>query len=235
MSRRRRTTTSFAPVWRLSSSTASASPTLWPFTTLNPACGLSGCSRKNQRATPGCERSSATERMDSEFLRLRESWSRLIEDAGLQYNFVASQQIESGDLIRSGYRVLVLPRSTALSAKESQSRSKSSPPRWSRRGGRRARSVRRALSPACNTSSEGPRDLRKDDPQSTSTRSITTSIVSSVKRAQPTPQCNSCSGPQASLLSSASRMLQANRRSGSNYTDFGMAALLSWACTRILS
>jgi hypothetical protein len=64
------------------------------------------------------DRTSATERMDSEFLRLRDSWCRLIEDAGLQYDFVASQQIESGDLLRKGFRVLVLPRSTALSAKE---------------------------------------------------------------------------------------------------------------------
>src|SRR5699024_2558586 len=66
------------------------------------------------------DRSSATERMDSEFLRLRESWCRLIEDAGLQYDFVASQQVESGDLLRRGYRVLILPRSTALSAKEAE-------------------------------------------------------------------------------------------------------------------
>lgn len=64
------------------------------------------------------DRTSSTERMDSQFMRLRESWCRMIEDAGLQYSFVASQQIESGELIRSGYRVLILPRSTALSARE---------------------------------------------------------------------------------------------------------------------
>ena len=31
----------------------------------------------------------AAERLDSEFLRLRESWCRIIEDSGLQYNFVS--------------------------------------------------------------------------------------------------------------------------------------------------
>jgi hypothetical protein len=65
-------------------------------------------------------RSSSTERKDSEFLRLRESYCRLIEDLGLQYNFVAYGQVEAGELTRRGYRVLILPRSTALSAKEAE-------------------------------------------------------------------------------------------------------------------
>jgi hypothetical protein len=65
-------------------------------------------------------RSSSTERLDSGFLRLRESWCRLIEDLGLQYNFVAYAQVEKGELLRGGYRVLVLPRSTSLSAAEAQ-------------------------------------------------------------------------------------------------------------------
>ncbi len=63
-------------------------------------------------------RSSSTERMDSEFLRVRESWCRLIEDLGLQYNFVAYGQVENGELLRAGYRVFVLPRSTSLSEAE---------------------------------------------------------------------------------------------------------------------
>ena len=63
-------------------------------------------------------RSSADERRDNDFLRLRESWCRLIEDLGLQYNFVAYRQIAQGELIQHGYRVLVLPRSSALSAAE---------------------------------------------------------------------------------------------------------------------
>jgi hypothetical protein len=64
-------------------------------------------------------RSSSTERMDSAFLRLRESYCRLIEDLGLQYNFVSYGQVEAGELMRGGYRALILPRSSALSDQES--------------------------------------------------------------------------------------------------------------------
>ena len=63
-------------------------------------------------------RMSSTERKDSDFLRLRESYCRLIEDEGLQYKFVAYGQVEEGELIRGGYRVLILPQSSALSAAE---------------------------------------------------------------------------------------------------------------------
>ncbi len=65
-------------------------------------------------------RSAADERIDNHFLRLRESWCRLIEDMGLQYNFVAYAQIAEGELIKRGYRVLILPRSSALSAAEAR-------------------------------------------------------------------------------------------------------------------
>lgn len=65
-------------------------------------------------------RSSADERIDNDFLRLRESWCRLIEDLGLQYNFVAYGQIEQGELIHRGYRVLILPQSSSLSAAEAR-------------------------------------------------------------------------------------------------------------------
>jgi len=65
-------------------------------------------------------RSSSTERMDSEFLRLRESYCRLVEDLGLQYRFVAYGQLEQGELLKRGYRVLILPRSSALSEAEVQ-------------------------------------------------------------------------------------------------------------------
>ncbi len=64
------------------------------------------------------ERNSSTERKDSEFLRLRESYCKLIEDEGLQYKFVSYDQVENGDLIAGGYKVLILPRSSALSARE---------------------------------------------------------------------------------------------------------------------
>jgi hypothetical protein len=63
-------------------------------------------------------RSPKAERTDNEFLRLRESWCRVIEDAGLQYNFVSYDQVEQNELLRDGYRVLILPRSSALSAAE---------------------------------------------------------------------------------------------------------------------
>jgi len=56
--------------------------------------------------------------IDNHFFALRESWCRLIEDLGLQYNFVAYGQIEQGELLKRGYRVLILPRSSALSTQE---------------------------------------------------------------------------------------------------------------------
>jgi hypothetical protein len=66
------------------------------------------------------DRSSSRERMDSDFLKLRESWTKLVEDQGLQYNFVAYAQVEQGELLKRGYRVLVLPHSSALSTAEAQ-------------------------------------------------------------------------------------------------------------------
>jgi hypothetical protein len=66
------------------------------------------------------DRSSATERQDSEFLRVRESYCRLIEDLGLQYDFVAYDQVEAGVLTQRGYRALILPRSSALSEAEAR-------------------------------------------------------------------------------------------------------------------
>lgn len=63
-------------------------------------------------------RNSSSERRDSEFLRVRESWCRLVEDLGSQYNFVAYGQVENGELLKRGYRVLILPRSSSLSAAE---------------------------------------------------------------------------------------------------------------------
>lgn len=65
-------------------------------------------------------RNSSTEYRDSEFLRLRESWCRLIEDEGLQYNFISYGQVEDGELLRRGYKVLILPHSSALSAAEAK-------------------------------------------------------------------------------------------------------------------
>jgi hypothetical protein len=63
-------------------------------------------------------RNSSTEYRDSDFLRLRISYCKLLEDEGLQYNFVSYGQVEEGELVKRGYKVLILPRSTALSARE---------------------------------------------------------------------------------------------------------------------
>jgi hypothetical protein len=70
--------------------------------------------------TAWAARDSARERKDSEFLRVRESWCRLVEDLGLQYNFVAYKQVEEGALARDGYKVLILPRSSSLSTLEAE-------------------------------------------------------------------------------------------------------------------
>ncbi|MGI8992611.1 MAG: beta-galactosidase [Bryobacteraceae bacterium] len=64
------------------------------------------------------DRGAGKDRTDDEFLRLRESWCELIEDQGLQYNFVSYTQMERGELLKGGYRVLVLPRSSSLSIAE---------------------------------------------------------------------------------------------------------------------
>jgi hypothetical protein len=66
------------------------------------------------------KRFSSAEYKDSNFLRLRESYCRLIEDSGLQYNFVSYGQVETGELMRGGYRVLILPHSSAISAAEAK-------------------------------------------------------------------------------------------------------------------
>ncbi len=67
---------------------------------------------------PWMDRNASTERSDNPFLRMRESWCRLLEDLGFQYNFVAYGQVEEGELAKRGYRVLVLPTSSSLSAAE---------------------------------------------------------------------------------------------------------------------
>ncbi|TJY44122.1 hypothetical protein E5161_01615 [Cohnella pontilimi] len=50
----------------------------------------------------------------------RQGWIDVLEDLGFQYNFVATQQIEAGDLIADGYRLLILPYSIALSDREAE-------------------------------------------------------------------------------------------------------------------
>ncbi len=54
------------------------------------------------------------------FARVRDSFVRVVEDLGLQSNFVSYEQIEGGELLNGGYKVLVLPQSVAMSKKECQ-------------------------------------------------------------------------------------------------------------------
>jgi len=63
-------------------------------------------------------RSPKYERSNNGFMRLRESWCDLIEDQGLQPEFVSYMQVANGDLLRRGYHVLVLPESSSLSVAE---------------------------------------------------------------------------------------------------------------------
>ena len=54
----------------------------------------------------------------SHFTGVRNSWTKLVEDLGLQYNFVGGRQIEEGRLQGGRYRVLVMPQSLAVSRGE---------------------------------------------------------------------------------------------------------------------
>jgi len=63
-------------------------------------------------------RFSSYEAKHSRFARVRDSFVRLIEDIGLQFNFISYEQIETGELLNGGYRVLLLPQSVAMSPKE---------------------------------------------------------------------------------------------------------------------
>lgn len=54
------------------------------------------------------------------FEKNRQGWIHLLEDCGYQYVFLASQQIEAGELQQRGFKLLVLPYSIALSAEETE-------------------------------------------------------------------------------------------------------------------
>ena len=66
------------------------------------------------------KRGASYERGHNDFLRLRESWSHAIEDQGMQFNFVSYLQVEDGELAKHGYRVLILPHSSSMSAAEAE-------------------------------------------------------------------------------------------------------------------
>ena len=65
-------------------------------------------------------RDASYERSHNNFVRVRESWGHALEDQGRQYSFVSYMQVEEGELLRHGYRMLVLPHSSSLSAKEAE-------------------------------------------------------------------------------------------------------------------
>lgn len=57
---------------------------------------------------------------DSLCVAVRNSWTKLIEDMALQYNFVGKGQIETGVLSTGEYKVFVMPQSIAVSEKEAE-------------------------------------------------------------------------------------------------------------------
>jgi hypothetical protein len=63
-------------------------------------------------------RFSSWEASHSRLTRVRSSWTKLIQDLGLQYDFVSTQQILDGVLEERGYRALVLPQSMAIGSEE---------------------------------------------------------------------------------------------------------------------
>lgn len=61
------------------------------------------------------DRDSRAERLESDFMRLRESCTKLIEDHLLGYSFVAYEQLENGDFDGMDKKLLILPQSIAMS------------------------------------------------------------------------------------------------------------------------
>ncbi len=52
------------------------------------------------------------------FMDNRDGWTNILKDLGFQFDMVARQQIEAGELLNKGFRVLVLPFSVAITDKE---------------------------------------------------------------------------------------------------------------------
>jgi hypothetical protein len=73
-------------------------------------------SREDRDTWP--RRFSSYEAIFSRIARVRDSFLRVVEDLGLDYNFVSYEQIENDELLRAAYRVLLLPQSVAMSARE---------------------------------------------------------------------------------------------------------------------
>ncbi len=71
-----------------------------------------------QKQQPWIERESWQDRLDSEFLRLRESWTKVLEDNMRQYDFIAYGQLENGEFDEMDMRLVILPQSIAMSQAE---------------------------------------------------------------------------------------------------------------------
>jgi hypothetical protein len=65
-------------------------------------------------------RFSSYESQHSRHAAVRNGWLKLLQDLGYSPKFVSTEQIENGELEKGGYRVLVMPDSWQLSAKESE-------------------------------------------------------------------------------------------------------------------
>ena len=55
---------------------------------------------------------------DSRFIAVRNSWTKLIEDLQVQYDFVSATGVESGELSSGKYKIFIMPESIAVSAAE---------------------------------------------------------------------------------------------------------------------
>jgi hypothetical protein len=65
-------------------------------------------------------RFSSYEAVHSRITRVRDSWCRMLEDLGYQYDFVSTDQILDGTLAERGYEVLILPQSMAVREEEAE-------------------------------------------------------------------------------------------------------------------
>jgi len=48
------------------------------------------------------------------------AWGKLLEDCGLQYNYLPSELIASDYLLKAGYKVLIMPKTIAMGSQETQ-------------------------------------------------------------------------------------------------------------------
>jgi len=63
-------------------------------------------------------RFSSYEAVHSRFAKARDAFVRVVEDLGFQFSFVSYEQIERGELLSRKFKVLLLPQSVAMSARE---------------------------------------------------------------------------------------------------------------------